>query len=52
MEITDQREGVLAILASLLVLFTAMIEPAASAGLAVLALGALGIWKVAGARKA
>lgn len=49
---TDQREGGLAILASVLVLFTAMIEPTVSAGLAVLALAALGIWKVVGARRA
>jgi hypothetical protein len=49
---TDRREGGLAILASLLVLFTAMLEPAVSAALAFLALAALGIWKLVGTPKA
>jgi hypothetical protein len=36
----------------LLVLFTAMLEPVISAGLAVAILGAVGIWKLTRARRA
>lgn len=39
-------EGTLAIVASLLVLFTAMLDPVISASLAVILLATAGIWKV------
>jgi hypothetical protein len=45
-------EGTLAVLASVLVLFTAMLDPAVSAGLAVVILAAGGIWKLARRRSA
>jgi hypothetical protein len=43
---TDRSEGILAILASLLVLFSAMLDPRYSAGLAVLLLIGYGVYKL------
>ena len=48
----DDREGTLAVVASLLVLFTAMIEPVISASIAVIVLAGAGIWKLLRARRA
>ena len=39
-------EGTLAVLAAMLVLFTAMIDPVISAGLAAIILAASGAWKL------
>jgi hypothetical protein len=41
-----ETEGILAILAAMLVLFSAMIDPLVSLVLAVAALGALGAYKI------
>ena len=43
---SEQRAGALGILAAFLVLFTAMLDPLVSAGLAIVALVALGIYLV------
>ena len=48
---SNDIEGTASILAALLVLFTAMIDPALSAGLAVFALTALGIHEFARGRR-
>ena len=48
---TDRTEGGLAIAASLIVLFTALLEPMVSAGIAVALLVGYGAWKLLGARR-
>jgi hypothetical protein len=48
---SNEIEGTASILAALLVLFTAMIDPVLSAGLAVFALAALGIHAFARGRR-
>jgi hypothetical protein len=44
---TDRAEGVLAIIAALLVLFTTMLDPRISAGLSVIILVGFAIYKLA-----
>jgi len=48
---SDEIEGTVSILAALLVLFTAMIDPVLAAGLAVFALAALGTHQCARSRR-
>jgi hypothetical protein len=48
---SDEIEGTISILAALLVLFTAMIDPVLAAGLAVFALAALGTHEFARSRR-
>jgi hypothetical protein len=44
--VTDHAEGILAAIASLLVLFSAMLDPRVSAGLAVIVLLSFAIYKL------
>jgi hypothetical protein len=48
---SDNREGMAAVMASLLVLFTAMLDPVISASVAAIILAGAGIWKLVRARR-
>jgi hypothetical protein len=48
----NDTEGMLAVVASLLVLFTAMVDPIISAAIAVVILASVGIWKPGRAHRA
>jgi hypothetical protein len=44
--VSNKAEGMLTIFAALLVLFTAMLDPLTSAGIAVVALAGLGVYHI------
>jgi hypothetical protein len=50
--VNERAEGIMAIIASLLVLFSAMIDPRISAGLSVVLLLAFAVYKLVGRRAA